>query len=160
MNFKNATFFLLLLLISSTRSNGSDLSAFYIALQSSDSAIINAELNALEKSNLKEKDAYMGALIIKKSNMEKSGLDKLSMFKKGRNLLEGSIKKDTLNAEYRFVRLTIQEHVPDFLNYHSKKTEDAKMIKLAFHKLPREVQEAIRDYSKTSHILKQEDFLK
>lgn len=132
----------------------------FMVMQSDDTAKINGQLAALEKSSAKEKDAYKGALLMKKSGLEKSGLDKLSFFKKGKLLLEGSIKQDSSNAEYRFLRLIIQEHVPDFLNYHSKKNEDAMLIRKAFPKMKPDLQQAILGYSKKSEFLKPEDFQK
>jgi hypothetical protein len=132
----------------------------YAALQAGDTAKINAQLKALEISTAKEKDAYRGALIMKKSGLVKSGREKLSLFKKGRMLLESSIRGDSLNAEYRFLRLLIQENVPDFLNYHSKKEEDAKLIRGSFRKLHPELQEAIKNYSLQSRVLKPGDFQK
>ena len=132
----------------------------YTALQSGDTSVIRNQIDALEKSTLKEKDAYTGALMMKMSGLLKSGLEKLSVFKKGRVKLEQSIKQDSLNVEYRFLRLLIQENVPDFLNYHSKKAEDAGMIKTSFSKLSPELQETIRNYSKKSKMLKPEDLHK
>jgi hypothetical protein len=132
----------------------------YEVIQSDDSSAINAALSALEKSPAKEKDAYRGALLMKKSGMMKSGMDKFSVFKQGRKLLEASIKQDSSNAEYRFLRLMIQEQAPDFLNYHSKKEEDAKMIRASYQTLPSNTREAIKMYSKKSRILKPEEFQK
>ena len=132
----------------------------YEVMQSGDSAKINATLAALEKSTAKERDAYKGTLLMQKSGMLKSGMDKLSVFKQGRKLLEGSIKLDSANVEYRFLRLMIQEKAPDFLNYHSKKELDAKMIRESFATLPLQLKEAIKNYSKNSRILKPEDFQK
>lgn len=129
-------------------------------MQSGDSAKINATLAELEISTVKEKDAYKGTLLMQKSGMLKSGMEKLSVFKQGRKLLEGSIKLDSANVEYRFLRLMIQEKAPDFLNYHSKKEADAKMITESFAKLPVPLREAIKKYSKNSHVLKPEDFQK
>jgi len=132
----------------------------YDVMQSGDSAKINSALAELEKSTVKEKDAYKGTLLMQKSGMLKSGMDKLSVFKQGRKLLEGSIKLDSSNVEYRFLRLMIQEQAPDFLNYHSKKEEDAKMIRQSFATLPLPLKEAIKKYSKNSHVLKPEEFQK
>ena len=132
----------------------------YEVMQSGDSIKINVALAALEKSTVKEKDAYKGTLLMKKSGMLKSGMEKLSVFKQGRKLLEATIKLDSANAEYRFLRLMIQENVPDFLNYHSKKEVDAKLIKESYPNLPLYVREAIKKYSKNSHVLKPEDFQK
>jgi len=136
------------------------LPGIYDAMQSEDTAKINAVLSGLEKSTAKEKDAYKGALLMKKSGLLKAGMEKLSVFKQGRKLLEASIKLDSANAEYRFLRLMIQENVPDFLNYHSKKEVDAKMIRESYSHLPAQLQEAIKKYSKNSHILKPEEFQK
>ena len=140
--------------------SANDASTFYTALESKDSVVLNKELSALEKSFIKQKDAYTGTLLMKKSDIVKRSLDKLSLFKKGKKLLEAAIKSDSLNAEYRFLRLTIQENCPDFLKYYSKKEEDAESVKNGFHSLQPEVQQAIRNYSKTSHVLKPEDFQK
>ena len=116
---------------------------FYNAIQSSDSAVISAQIKSLENSSIKEKEAYSGALMMKMSGIVKSGLEKLKIFKAGRIKLENSIRQDSLNAEYRFLRLIIQEHVPDFMNYHSKRVEDAKMISESFGKLNATLQKAI-----------------
>ena len=97
---------------------------------------------------------------MQKSGMLKSGMEKLSVFKQGRKLLEACIKQDSTNAEYRFLRLMIQEQAPDFLNYHSKKDADVKVIKASYATLPLPLREAIKNYSKNSHILKPEDFQK
>jgi len=132
----------------------------YEVMQSGDSAKINAALAELEQSAAKEKDAYKGTLLMQKSGMLKSGMEKLSVFKQGRKLLETSIKQDSTNAEYRFLRLMIQEQAPDFLNYHSKKEADAKMIRETYATLPEPLREAIKKYSKNSRILKPEDFQK
>ena len=132
----------------------------YEIMQSGDSVKINAALAELEKSVAKEKDAYKGTLLMQKSGMLKSGMEKLSLFKQGRKLLETSIKQDSSNVEYRFLRLMIQEKAPDFLNYHSKKEEDAGIIRKYYSTLPANIREAINQYSKKSHILKPEDFQK
>jgi hypothetical protein len=145
-----------------TYSRGSNvpLPAVYDVMQSNDTSQINAVLADLEKSSAKEKDAYKGTLLMKKSGMMKTGMEKLNVFKQGRKLLEGSIKQDSSNTEYRFLRLMIQENVPDFLNYHQKKEEDAKMIREGYSKLPENLRQVIKKYSKNSHILKPEDFQK
>ena len=136
------------------------LPGIYDVMQSDDTTQINAVLTNLENSTAKERDAYKGTLLMKKSGMLKTGMEKLNVFKQGRKLLEASIKQDSTNAEYRFLRLMIQENVPDFLNYHSKKEEDGKMIRESYAKLPVNLRDAIKKYSKNSHVLKPEDFEK
>lgn len=133
---------------------------FYVAFQSDDTTMISRQLNVLEGSSIPQKDAYSGALMMKMSGLVKSGMEKLKVFKKGRVMLENCIMKDSLNAEYRFLRLIIQENIPDFMNYHSKKKEDAGLIKESFSKMSPHLQKAISEYSKRSQVLKPEDFQK
>lgn len=132
----------------------------YNALQSNDTVQINRQLRTLENAAMPQKEAYAGALQMKLSGLVKSGMEKLKIFKSGRMKLENSIKRDSLNAEYRFLRLIIQENTPDFMNYHSKLKEDAKFVRESFAKLNHQLQQAIVDYSKRSKILKPEDFQK
>lgn len=146
------------LLAANTSLSAQSLHEVVEALRSDDSIKINTQLTAVEKANPEQKDAYLGALTMKKSGLVKGGMEKLSMFKKGKVLLEGAVRHDSLNAEYRFLRLLIQEHVPDFLNYHKKKEEDAQLIRASFGKLSPGLKEAIRSYSKNSKVLKPEDF--
>lgn len=51
-------------------------------------------------------------------------LSKLSHFKKGRKLLEGAIKRDNLNPELLFFRLSTQSNVPALLGYKMNIEED------------------------------------
>ncbi len=53
---------------------------------------------------------------------------KLSHFKKGKNLLESAIKADNSNIELRFLRYTIQNSVPYFLNYSAEKKSDKQFL--------------------------------
>ncbi len=164
MNFRSSfsilLFFFLLSTSKYTTAASMAYKEFYAAMQSNDTVKINSQLIAIEKSSMKEKEAYSGALMMRMSGLVKSGIEKLRIFKQGRIRLEKCIKQDSSNAEYRFLRLMIQEHIPDFMNYHSKKTEDAMIIRESFGKLQPHLQEAIRDYSLHSHILKPEDFRK
>lgn len=164
MNFRSSfsvlLFFFLISNCKYTEAASWPYTEFYAAMQSSDTLKISSQLSAIENSSLPEKDAYAGALMMRMSGLVKSGIDKLKIFKQGRVRLEKCIKQDSLNTEYRFLRLIIQEHIPDFMNYHSKKTEDGRMIRDSFRKLQPHLQEAIRDYSVHSQILKPEDFRK
>ena len=104
------------------------------------------------------KPAFEGALINEKSRFGKQAEGKkLNLFKDGHKKLESAIKKDGDNAEYRFLRLMIQEHAPGILGYKDDLKKDSAYIRQSYKKLPAEVQEAISNYSKTSKILKSED---
>lgn len=160
MNFNYLVFNVLLLLVTSITSSPAiaqgRMPGVYDVMQTDDTIKMNNQLALLEKADIQEKDAYSGTLLMKKSGQVKQGLEKLKMFKKGRQLLEKSIQQDSLNAEYRFLRLLIQENVPDFLNYHSKKQADAVIIRQSYNKLSPALQEAIKNYSQKSKVLKPE----
>jgi hypothetical protein len=80
------------------------------------------------------------------------------MFRSGLKKLEKSIAEESGNAELRFLRLMIQENAPGILNYRNEIEEDSKMVRSAYKKLPKVVQQAVSDYSKKSKVLKPEYF--
>ena len=51
-------------------------------------------------------------------------IDKLSFFKQGVKWLESSIENDFCNIELRFLRLSVQNNAPSFLNYNNYIEED------------------------------------
>ena len=53
---------------------------------------------------------------------------KFKYFVKGKESLEQAIKKDPMNIEYRFLRLSVQLNTPDFLGYNSNISEDKLAI--------------------------------
>jgi hypothetical protein len=131
-----------------------DRSAFYAAMASSNMDEIDAQLTAIKASSVPEKEAYEGALMMKKSGMLAKAKDKLNLFKAGRSKLELSITKDKENVELRFLRIIIQEHAPKIVNYRSELETDSQLIRANYKSLPQVVQQAIIDYSKRSSVLK------
>lgn len=131
-----------------------DRSAFYAAMASSKLDVINEQLAVIKGSTIAEKEAYEGALLMKKSGLVEKAKEKLSLFKSGRAKLESSISRDKQNTEFRFLRLIIQEHAPKIVNYRSELETDSKQIRTNFKTLPDVVQQAIMDYSKKSTVLK------
>lgn len=127
-------------------------------MASEDGKKVEEQLDLLKKANVSSKDAYEGTLIMKKAGMTKGAGKKLSLFKQGRGQLESAIAKDANNAEFRFLRLMIQEHAPGILGYKDDLEKDSTYIRQSFKKLPVEVQQAITDYCKTSKVLRSEDF--
>lgn len=130
----------------------------YAAMASSDVATVDNQLNALKNTDLKEKSAYEGALTMKKAGLVKGANKKLKFFKEGHKKLEAAISKDKDNGELRFLRLMIQEHAPGMLHYKNDLDKDSTYIRQSFKKLPVDVQQAITSYSKTSKVLRPEDF--
>lgn len=131
-----------------------DRSAFYAAMASSKLEEIDAQLTLLKTASIAEKEAYEGALLMKKSGLAKLPKEKLNLFKSGRSKLESSIAKDKENTELRFLRLIIQEHAPKLVNYRNELGNDSQIIRTNYRSLPPVVQQAIIDYSKKSTVLK------
>lgn len=132
-----------------------DKNGFYHAIASDNLDQINAQLAQLKTGSLAEKDAYEGALLMKKSGLIKGpAKEKLSLFKSGRAKLEAAISKDAVNVEYRFLRYIIQENAPKIVKYKSEMEVDANLIRTNFKSLPELLQKFILDYSKKSKALK------
>jgi hypothetical protein len=134
-----------------------DRSAFYTVMASANTDGINKELTLLDASSIREKDAYEGALLMKKAGLAAIPAEKLKFFKSGRIKLESSLIKDSTNGEYHFLRLTIQEHAPRIVKYAADLEKDRQFVYLTFKNLSPVVQYAIIDYSKHSRILRLED---
>lgn len=132
---------------------------FYNALYSDSLETIE---NALEQLD-KEKSttvvaAYKGGLTMKKSDYLKSAAKKIETFKAGHKLLESAIKADPNNAEYRFIRLTIQEHAPKILKYNKNIEEDKLFVIKGYKKMSSKTRAYILDYAKQSNLLTAKDF--
>jgi hypothetical protein len=135
-----------------------DLASFYTTISRNNLSELNAVLQELDESSLPGKDAYQGALLMKKAGLLSKAKEKLSTFKSGRQKLEAAIDKEPGNAEYRFLRLIIQEHAPKIVKYKSNINDDSTMIIASFKKLSPVVQQAVKDYSKKSKTLAPSDF--
>jgi flagellar motor component MotA len=153
-------FFNLLLLLFALQLNAGiqktdfDKSAFYSAMASNNINTVNAQLQIIKSSSINEKEAYEGALLMKKAGLITKVKEKLSLFKTGRLKLEAAIKKDKENAEYNFLRLIIQENAPKMVEYRNNIETDLSIIRSGFKTLTPVVQQAIQDYSKKSKVLK------
>lgn len=126
----------------------------YDALASKKLENIDQQLKVLNGNNSTAHQAYKGTLLMTKAGLVKGPAKKLKFFKEGRNLLENAIQQDNDNGEYRFLRLMIQENAPDILGYNKEIKDDAAIVQKSYASLPKEVQNAIRDYSAESKSLK------
>lgn len=133
---------------------GFDKSAFYSAMAANDLDQINTQLSILKNVLISEKEAYEGALLMKKAGLVTKAKEKLALFKTGRLKLETAIKKENGNTEFIFLRLIIQEHAPKAVDYRKNIENDVSAIRSNFKTLPQVVQQAINDYSKKSKVLK------
>ena len=131
---------------------------FYAAMASDKLEIVNGQQELLRSSDVDNKEAFEGALLMKKAGLVGKASEKLSLFKSGHKLLDNAIKNDATNAELRFLRLMIQEHAPKIVKYKGNIDGDSTVIRQGFHQLHPSIQKAIIDYSKNSKILKPTDF--
>jgi uncharacterized protein YxeA len=134
--------------------NDIDRVAYYQAIQQDKKDLVNKELKQLKTVSPKFRDAFEGALIMKKAGLGGNPLQKLNLFKEGHTKLEAAIKKEPNNAEFRFLRLMIQENAPGILGYKDNLDADSEYVRKSYKTLPEEAQKAIVDYSKKSKVLK------
>ncbi|MEO6315785.1 MAG: hypothetical protein ABIU63_01970 [Chitinophagaceae bacterium] len=127
---------------------------FYAAMAGNNEAAVDNQLALLKTVAVKDKDAFEGTLLMKKAGIGGGPKKKLNLFKAGHKKLEGVLEKDSLNPEYRFLRLMIQEHAPGILGYKGELEKDSQFISENFKKMPPVVQQAVKDYSKNSKFLK------
>lgn len=152
--FFNLLFFLSVLTVQgNSQKAGFDKAAFYSAMAANNLEAINTQLHIIRSLSIMEREAYEGALLMKKAGLVTKAKEKLSLFKTGRLKLEASIKKDTGNTEFNFLRLIIQEHAPRVVEYRNNLENDIAAIRSNFKTLPQVVQQAIQDYIKKSKVL-------
>lgn len=135
-----------------------DRAEYYKTIASEDLNTINSKIDGLSKSDEKNKEAFEGALMMKRAGLLKGPSKKLKEFKAGREKLESNISSDTNNAELRFLRLIIQEKAPGILGYNKELESDHKYIVANFKSLPEATQKVVKDYSKSSKVLSPSDF--
>ena len=128
-----------------------DKAAFYNAMSSGNLENINEVLSLLNTSTITEKEAYEGALLMRKSGLLEIPGEQLKYFKKGRIKLETALLKDSSNGEYHFLRLTIQEHAPKIVKYRKELETDKQFLIKSFksfhHCLFNFIQTLIRESS-------------
>jgi hypothetical protein len=135
-----------------------DRDFFYKVMADGKIEEINNELTIVGSAAVREKLAYEGALLMRKSGLLSAPAQKLKFFKEGRIKLETALSKDSANGEYHFLRLMIQEHAPQIVHYHDDLKADKQNITQSFSGLPPVVRQAILSYSSSSTVLHPQDF--
>jgi hypothetical protein len=160
-NVVTILFMLIALMASANRKSAIqnfDKAAFYSVLKAGKTVDIDEQLALLKTSSVSEKDAYEGALLMRKAGLVKLPVERLKLFKKGRIELETAIADKNTNGEYRFLRLIIEEHAPKIVKYSKDIQADKVLIIKSYKSLPSAVQHAITDYSNTSAVIHPQDF--
>ena len=131
-----------------------DRAAFYKAMESESKTLVDAQISELNSAPADVKNAFLGAMIMRKAGIGGNPASKLKLFKQGHKLLEGAIAKDPNNAEFRFLRLIIQENSPGILGYNNDEKKDSEFIRKSYNSLPDDLQKTMSDYNKKSKVLK------
>jgi hypothetical protein len=130
-----------------------DKADFYNVMDTGKTATVKKEADLIRSSDIKNKIGYEGALTMKMADLAKRPKKKLDLFIAGRKLLETALISDYQNAEFHFLRLTVEEHAPKMLKYHGDIERDKTIIQKSFKGLSPAVQHAILDYCKQSQVL-------
>ena len=127
---------------------------FYKAMESDNKTLVDAQISALNSAPADVKNAFLGAMTMRRAGIGGNPVSKLKLFKKGHKLLESAIQQDPNNTEFRFLRLMIQENAPGFLGYKVDEEKDSEFIRKSYKSLPEDLQKTIADYNKKSKVLK------
>jgi hypothetical protein len=101
---------------------------------------------------------YKGAITAAMANFAKAKSEKIKLFNSGKKLLEQAITTDSLNAELRFLRFTIQANAPKALGYHGKLENDKNYIIAHFDQIKNPtVKGRISEYFLSSDKLTEEE---
>lgn len=151
--FSISIFILTLCSVAAWAQTGFDRAAYYAAFAKSEAAGIEMQLAKVALLNATDREAFEGALLMRKAGLQSSVVQKLSFFKQGGKALEAAIKANPQNVEYRFLRLMIQENAPKIVGYNDNLKEDSELVKKNIKLLPVATQKAVQNYAKVSKYL-------
>ncbi|MCJ8208153.1 hypothetical protein MUY27_00445 [Mucilaginibacter sp. RS28] len=157
-NIKTILFFILIATGFEVFAQKFSRAEFYQAMNAHDLNKVNELLTDVQAAPAKDRDAFEGFLLMVKAGLVKKPKEKLQYFKSGRIKFQTAFNADSSNAEFHFLRLAIQEHAPKIIKYRDNLNADRDYLKAHFKSLPLATQQAVIDYSKSSKILRPEDF--
>lgn len=159
INMKARIIFTLLLLLPATvvlskiNQQKLDKAAFYEVMDRGKLDEIEKEIEVVTNSSSPEKDGYIGALLMRKADLQKLPIQRLKSFKAGRMKFDPAIAADADNVEFHFLRLAIQEHAPKIVKYNKDIEADKIAVIKGYKNQSLAVQHAIMDYTKKSKVL-------
>ncbi|MFD2871775.1 hypothetical protein ACFS5N_04810 [Mucilaginibacter ximonensis] len=130
-----------------------DKAAFYEVMDRGKLDEVEKEIEIVTNLSLPEKDGYIGALLMRKADLQKLPAQRLKSFKAGRIKFDPAIAADAGNVEFHFLRLAIQEHAPKIVKYNKDIEADKKAVIKGYKDQSPAVQHAIMDYTKKSKVL-------
>lgn len=146
-------FIFLLTAFCASAQNSIDKKAYYNAFSSANLGLIDGQLNVIKSISGTDKEAFEGAMLMRKAGTLSVPTKKLSLFKQGHKKLESAIAHNSSNPEYRFLRLMVQENAPRSLGYYKNIEQDSKFINNNYKSLPQSTQQVLVNYSKKSKAL-------
>lgn len=87
-----------------------------------------ALLQTYDENNNSLLAGYKACATMMRANFKINPFVKLFNFSAGKNLLENCIEADPENIELRFLRLAVQNNVPEFLNYRNSIPDDKQLL--------------------------------
>lgn len=157
MNFFISTLLSLLMLSGITLGNVRN--GFKTAKQSEENAIAFNELMQKNMSiGTNVKLAYLGASEVMLADYGINIPQKISQFKKGRDMIESAVSAEPNNIEVRLVRLVIQDQIPRFLKYKDNIEEDKEFVLNNFSKSQASFQQYLEAMNKDLNIFTAEEF--
>ncbi|RQP10319.1 MAG: hypothetical protein EAS48_07550 [Chryseobacterium sp.] len=120
--------------------NGTSIDLDYLRANYSravtDKTLCNRMITDLRQSNRSAvAGAYYGALLCVRAKHSLNPMQKLQSFNAGKAALEAAVARVPKNVEVRFLRLSIQQNIPRFLNYRSDVDEDRRYLAAHMHKI-------------------------
>ncbi|MGO1596130.1 MAG: hypothetical protein ACTHZ1_02170 [Sphingobacterium sp.] len=91
-----------------------------------------------EQANSPLEKAYAAAFHMFMAKHTGNPFKKMNYFKEGRDRLEQQLNANPNNVELRFIRLSIQYHIPKYLGYHDDIEADKDYVMNHLYKLPDE----------------------
>jgi hypothetical protein len=81
--------------------------------------------------------AYKATALMALARYQPMPHQKYRVFRQGRQLLDSCVRADTLDPETRFLRLTVQQNAPVFLNYRRDISLDLALVSASLSNLAR-----------------------
>lgn len=104
-----------------------------------DEDLCKQHLTVLDKqANSPVEKAYAAAFHMFMAKHTGNPFKKMNYFKEGRDRLEQQLTSNPNNVELRFIRLSIQYHIPKYLGYHDDIESDKDYVMNNLYKLPDE----------------------
>jgi hypothetical protein len=104
---------------------------------------------------------YKGAATIMQAKYQVNPFSKLESLKKGKEILQTAIIKDTTQLETRYLRFTIQTNLPSFLNYSADINNDKLFLLSNYRSIQdEELKKMVFQYLSTSKFCTEEELKK